>query len=330
MPRPHFVRPRNDKSDHAELDSASQVPPSSDTSCHLLPPMGRRQRCFGFTKPSRGTNEVRGELQSTETLSFRCCSERYRLMRGAAFTLAEVLITLGITGVVAVLTIAPLVQKYRIKQLETAFKHSSSMIEQALLKTVQEYGFSNVTELSNTCGSPAFNKGNIDNNHPQTINYKNCRSEYQTNIIPEMYQDFISNFHIIKSYSFEDCKKLFVNNYISTYYGNNNEQMICYPYNPAGINILENGSSIYTTFSFLYHNQTDGLTLIFDTNGPNKGPNRYGYDIFMYNTGHWTKLCSKENGDIESRFNGRGCYDYALKNQNPDDDTKGYWESLKL
>ena len=71
-----------------------------------------------FTKPSRGISEAKVEPQSTETLSFRCWSERCRLMRGAvnnqnrkiAFTLAEVLITLGVIGVVAALTLPALME----------------------------------------------------------------------------------------------------------------------------------------------------------------------------------------------------------------------------
>ena len=66
-----------------------------------------------FTSPSRGMSEAKGEQESTETLSFRCDCERCRLTRGrkhsqapkAAFTLAEVLITLGIIGIVAALTL---------------------------------------------------------------------------------------------------------------------------------------------------------------------------------------------------------------------------------
>ena len=58
-------------------------------------------------------SEAKGEQESTETLSFRCDCERCRLVRGrkgsqakkVAFTLAEVLITLGIIGIVAALTL---------------------------------------------------------------------------------------------------------------------------------------------------------------------------------------------------------------------------------
>ena len=45
-----------------------------------------------------------------------------------AFTLAEVLITLGIIGIVAALTLPSVVNNFRRKQLEVAFKRSSSII----------------------------------------------------------------------------------------------------------------------------------------------------------------------------------------------------------
>lgn len=43
-------------------------------------------------------------------------------MKKFGFTLAEVLITLGIIGVVAAMTMPTLVSKYRQRALETAFK----------------------------------------------------------------------------------------------------------------------------------------------------------------------------------------------------------------
>ena len=70
-----------------------------------------------FTKPSRATSKARDEQASTEALSFRCNCERWRLLRGAvpAFTLAEVLITLAIVGVVAALTLPTLIAKVNEK-----------------------------------------------------------------------------------------------------------------------------------------------------------------------------------------------------------------------
>ena len=49
-----------------------------------------------------------------------------------AFTLAEVLITLGIIGIVAAMTLPVLITSNKNKQLETGLKRSYSLIQQAL------------------------------------------------------------------------------------------------------------------------------------------------------------------------------------------------------
>ena len=60
--------------------------------------------------------------------------------RKAAFTLAEVLITIGIIGVVAAMTLPTLVQRHREKQTVSALKSAYSIFSQAYLMAVQEYG----------------------------------------------------------------------------------------------------------------------------------------------------------------------------------------------
>ena len=51
------------------------------------------------------------------------------------------MITLGIIGVVAALTISTLVAKYQQKALNTQFKKSYALINQALLNTLSQYGY---------------------------------------------------------------------------------------------------------------------------------------------------------------------------------------------
>ena len=95
----------------------------------------------GFTlaevKPSRGRNEVKVESESTETFSFRCEDERCRLMRGAVrcgFTLAEVLITLGVIGIVATMTLPTLLNTLHTKATE----RKREVFERRLLKGLNE------------------------------------------------------------------------------------------------------------------------------------------------------------------------------------------------
>ena len=67
--------------------------------------------------------------------------------RKAAFTLAEVLITLGIIGVVAAMTLPSLIQNYQKKALATQTQKFYSMMSQAVKQYMADYG---VDDLRNT------------------------------------------------------------------------------------------------------------------------------------------------------------------------------------
>ena len=64
----------------------------------------------------------------------------YALKKRAAFTLAEVLITLGIIGVVAALTMPALIANYQDKVAVTRLKKVYSILSQAYQKAYYEYG----------------------------------------------------------------------------------------------------------------------------------------------------------------------------------------------
>ena len=61
-------------------------------------------------------------------------------LKNVAFTLAEVLITLGIIGVVAALTIPNLIAKYQQKEGVVALKKEISVLNQAAAKVVVDFG----------------------------------------------------------------------------------------------------------------------------------------------------------------------------------------------
>ena len=232
------------------------------------------------------------------------------------FTLAEVLVTLGIIGVVAALTLPSLINKYRIKQLRTAFMRSSSIIQNAMNQTAAEFGYNNFKELNNICSSlPESQTGTCVNSNMDDFEIIN--------------EDFLSRFNKLTEMKSGNLNSLKINvlNYSgksSQLYGNIYGVA---PFNTpyAKLYYLPDGTVI-SSLTFFYHGKYDGVSLTFDTNGPKRAPNRQGYDIFVFTTGTWNKLCTKKQDG--STYNGRGCYDYALKDINPDDNTKGYWDSL--
>lgn len=57
-----------------------------------------------------------------------------------AFTLAEVLVTLGIIGIVAAMTLPILTKKYQEIVLKNQFKKSYSMLSQAIIKAQSDFG----------------------------------------------------------------------------------------------------------------------------------------------------------------------------------------------
>ena len=68
---------------------------------------------------------------------FTPCKYHYKK---SAFTLSEVLITLGIIGIVAALTMPNLISDYREKQTITQLKKAYSLLSQALTSARSEYG----------------------------------------------------------------------------------------------------------------------------------------------------------------------------------------------
>ena len=75
-------------------------------------------------------------------------------IRRAAFTLAEVLITLGIIGVVAAMTIPTLIANYQKKQTVSKLKQTYSTISQTLTMAQAEHGDTTTWEVAGIYGTP--------------------------------------------------------------------------------------------------------------------------------------------------------------------------------
>ena len=78
-----------------------------------------------------------------------------------AFTLAEVLITLGIIGVVAAMTIPTLIVNTRAQQFRSKFKKTVSTLSQAARLNQAQYGY-DFSGINKQCGV------NGGSEHPET------------------------------------------------------------------------------------------------------------------------------------------------------------------
>lgn len=226
-----------------------------------------------------------------------------------AFTLAEVLITLGIIGIVAAMTLPAIISSYKKIELENRFKKASSTIENAVISTVTEYAMDDLlTKKSNE---------NINGTIPNELRN-------------EMNETFSSKLNIGHTYNLKTfsigADSITHNANLKPVYGFLTGKQV-YPlfvYNLEQKYILNDGTSV-SLMKFQAHGVHDGLKVIFDTNGAFKGPNRFGYDIFIYDTGYWNgETC---NSDDTYSY---GCYKYAQRNINPLDKSKPYWKSLKI
>ncbi|MBP3924598.1 type II secretion system protein [bacterium] len=117
------------------------------TSLNTLAPCGRGQ--------GEGSKSIHKTLSRICKFAFcsltnSTLSQRERISSKAAFTLAEVLITLGIIGVVAAMTLPALIQNHRNHVAETRLKKFYSAINQAI--TASEAVNGDRTEWHNASG----------------------------------------------------------------------------------------------------------------------------------------------------------------------------------
>ena len=235
----------------------------------------------------------------------------------AAFTLAEVLITLGIIGVVAAMTLPALINKTQHQELQTGLKKNYTVLQQALLRAQLDTG---------EVVKPA--------------NYQKVEGVTKGSPLKKLLTKYIKNA--------QDCgggteKGSCIENASIT--GNENAKNPYKTFNGKNSvipNWLDDGQFITTdgTLFLLESAMGDGSTvypilITVDVNGVQKRPNRWGYDLFTFQLTDSGKLlpvgaegtsytdmskyCSLTN---TSNQNGVGCTYKALTD-------KDYWKNLK-
>lgn len=236
-----------------------------------------------------------------------------RIIKKYAFTLAEVLITLGIIGVVAAITLPNLINSYKAKVLKTQFIKMDATIQQALLKTSNELGAS----LSDFYGPGAAD--------PNLVKPACLALEEQ---VPELNEVWLNQFSGLQKISRQKLIDM-THSHCSSVFNAKTNLGTWKCYSLDNTYLLANGSSI-SALEFSWYGRFTlpcSVSFMFDTNGPLNGPNRLGYDVFKYESyEYWmNSLCDP---NVNNSENGYGCYYYARRNINPKDRSISYWDIL--
>ena len=218
-----------------------------------------------------------------------------------AFSLAEVLITLGIIGIVAAMTIPILIHNYQEKQTITKLKESYSILSNAIRTAEEEEGeFSGLGITTTEAGA----------------------KEIAKHLLPYMKLAL-------------DCGTLDIDNKCApqdTYKELNGRNRARYFDDPIYYKIvLLNGTLIYMTGPdriMSYNGKKNVMGIYIDTNGKSK-PNQWGKDLFHFSyldegiglvpTGHPDETTYSYKTTCSSKTqNGVGCAYYVLKYENMD------------
>lgn len=185
-----------------------------------------------------------------------------------AFTLSEVLITLGVIGVVAAMTLPTLIKNYQKMVWVSQLKKSYSVIEQGFQKIMADEEVDKLSDVS------FFSMLNSDEDvycyspNSEIQNTGNCKP------------------------LFDGLRKYFIGSYKK--YGNDMcflwNKNICDPNSDDGVLVLNDGTLLNLNFDNISLNSEKLIGGIWvDINGQKK-PNTYGRDIFYFYIGNNGKL----------------------------------------
>ena len=202
--------------------------------------------------------------------------------RRVGFTLAEVLITLGIIGIVASLTIPNLISKYNEKQTLSKLKKAYSTLSQAFIRS-------------------EFENGYLGNN-PALYNNEKALNFYHT-----YWEPYLKIAKLCTSY--KDCG--YSKSMPFTLLNGSNSTTLVADNNPTHITrfpVITQDGILYILFYNLYNDDGSGLRqariILVDLNGGNP-PNKYGNDIFQfeYESGKTVKGYGYTQNDEEIKEN---------------------------
>ena len=205
---------------------------------------------LGFLEKFHISKSEQKAFTLAEVFSSRCADPRRY-----AFTLAEVLITLAIIGVVAAMTMPTLIQNHQKRSLEVATKKFYSMMSQAVRQYMADDG---VDDLRNT----ALADENYD--------------DYESPEAVESIRNFVTKYLKVVKECDHDANNCFAQKY-KAWDGGDTLNDFTENTNWDGCRdfVLANGVIIRIGHTA----RKNPITLYVDLNGK-KGPNRVGYDLW--------------------------------------------------
>ncbi len=242
-----------------------------------------------------------------------------------AFTLAEVLITLGIIGVAAAMTLPSLYRNIQYKNLETAFKKTYTRHSQALMSVKADMG--------------------VDNLYEEIVYYDKEKGIYPREA--EFKNAYYNKLKIVGRCKYSKPIRNYNNTadaYVTAYTSNETDN------SKPVIMALSDGTCCRVRVT------SGQINIVADINGAGAKPNKIGHDIFVFNVnakgmlepaktskyytedeledlygeqypykaqaGNPCSINSKQGG------NGMGCAWFAFQDVNPDNNEEGYWRNL--
>ena len=213
--------------------------------------------------PSRHSDESQSLSMPVNSIRYFC----QQTSRKAAFTMAEVLITLGIIGIVAAMTMPSLIGNYQKKVTVTRLKRTYTVLSQAVQRSIADNGDPSGWGLEGF-----YNTAPTDENLQKFI-----ETFSKTYIVPYLAKINKIEFGTFKDLGYKDIK------YNGS--GFTSEQML----NVKGQMLILNDGTVLqirmTTYNYGTEEDRDdkfqNIYITVDINGFS-GPNTVGKDIFMF------------------------------------------------
>ena len=236
--------------------------------------------------------------------------------RKIAFTLAEVLITLGIIGVVAAMTMPSLITNYRVKETVSKLKKVNTIFNNAFLQAKEENGEISDWGLSNSTLDTDTDDGSIANSNYGRDKFLEILSKHLKTISMCKYSD--NSCEVYRPTNLQGD----IDN--SDSYSN---RLVLADGTIIG-HLYLNNTACNTNWGSGALSQSCGSFKV-DLNSSKK-PNMYGKDIFQFDItangivpsgiatdisgNNFEESCIKSN----SRMNGVGCTGWVIYNENMD------------